>query len=72
MLPGNQRAVELWTRLDSLRSVSPFVGYCPLEVPAVVSLCQAFDATDEDLDKIILLERKMYPALYGKKNKGSE
>lgn len=37
----------------------------PLDIRAVTALCEALDASREDLEKVLIAERVIYPKLNG-------
>jgi hypothetical protein len=62
LLPENRLAWSLWRICSDFRKFDRMVGVIEkLEIPAVLDICRAYDATQEDFEKILLIEQIFYP-----------
>lgn len=61
----------MWVLCNELRPQG-FAGIPALEMEAVVSLCEVYDATMGDFEKVLLIERTMLPRLRGRQKQEGE
>lgn len=57
----NLLAWRIWNLANSRdRQVTQFGGIGPLSTTSILNLCELYDATLEDFEKILVLERLLY------------
>jgi len=66
----NETAWELWSLASKFDRPVGLTGYLPLSSLTMTDICERHDATTGDLEKMILLEEKLYPMLFCKKIEG--
>ena len=58
LLPTNQRAWEAWTLLSAHRPNHGF-GIESISLESVMNLCDVYQLSIEDMEKILFIERKI-------------
>ncbi len=60
---SNTTAWELWVRLSKLDRPVGFAGFLPLPTLKMAEFCEMYDATLEDLEKMVLIEEILFPTI---------
>lgn len=71
MYSSNVVAWELWSTLSRFDRPVGFDGYLNLTISIMSNMCELYDASKDDLTKMIAIEEVMYPVIK-EKSKAAE